>query len=335
MLLPEKPYENRALAIAKFVVQIFITALLIIPASIVWLAGKGVTYFSATRVSEEGLSIAPPLITFPVETAQDKSLNINLLSQKFNQAFPGYNYSSKRSSFERFCRWVANKDLNIFPGNRQKRTLFCDQMGFLLRGIIKKINSGEVSTDKERGVLIELAEASSVCYPTWLEVTTKLFKKLNGQEETVEVKLLRMIQEYKETIILEFAQNDLNGQWHALNYVRNILGFELGLNTQSNAFDPYAGNNVDSVFGKGLTKWIFMQRYENANRLITSIHTMINFQPYDSSYHTFLVGAVKQQKIQNPEDYVAENFYTDDYKIKETAVNLMLRCIGVLTSAKI
>ena len=59
---------------------------------------------------------------------------------------------------------------------------------------------------------------------------------------------------------------------------------------------------------------------------------MINAQNYDSSYYDFLLNQIKGLHIQNPEDYVAEHFYSQEEqsKLNEVAVNLMLRCIGVL-----
>ncbi|MBX9744512.1 MAG: DUF1548 domain-containing protein, partial [Chlamydiales bacterium] len=237
--------------------------------------------------------------------------------------------TSKKDCLQRLCEWTATENVNLYPDDPGKRKLFCKQLTIFLRGIIKKIESGDVSKDKERDILMELAEASTRCYPTWLEVSAKLFAEVNGQVETVEVKLLRFIQEYKESIILEFCQKEVDAQWHALNYVRNILGDELGLNTTLNAHDPYAAHD-DAIFGKGLTKWLFLQRYENVNRLISSVQVMINSQNYDPSYHEFLLNTVRQQGIESPEDYVANHFYSEDYKLNEAGANLMLRSIGIV-----
>jgi hypothetical protein len=120
-----------------------------------------------------------------------------------------------------------------------------------------------------------------------------------------------LIQEYKESIILEFCQTEADAQWHTLNFVRNILGRELGLNTMLNAHDPYAGNQ-DAVFGKSLTKWLFLQRYENVNRLVSGIQSTINAQPYDVSYYDHLVKVVTDEGIENPGEYVADQLYTED-----------------------
>jgi hypothetical protein len=46
---------------------------------------------------------------------------------------------------------------------------------------------------------MELAEASTRCYRTWIEVSAKLCEELHGQAETVQVKLLRFLQEYRRS----------------------------------------------------------------------------------------------------------------------------------------
>lgn len=328
-----KPWESQARRIAKVAFHCLVAVIFVIPAGLAWLAGKSISYFSKTQIDHEGLFLVPPQIQVPQEIESDLLIDIRTLSNKFNQLnlsdIRSSSQTSKQQCFQRLCEWTATENANLYPDDAEKRKLFCKQLSIFLRGIIKKIESGEVSKDKEKDILMELAEASTRCYPTWLEVSSKLFAEVNGQAETVEKKLLRFIQEYKESVILDFCQKELDAQWHALNYVRNILGQELGLNTALNAHDPYAAQN-DEIFGKGLTKWLFLQRYENVNRLISSVQIMINSQNYDASYHDFLINTVRQQGIQNAEDYVADHFYGEDYKLNEAGANLMLRSIGIV-----
>jgi hypothetical protein len=328
-----KPWESQAWRITKVAFHCLVAAIFVIPAGLAWLVGKSITYFSKTQIDYEGLFLAPPQIQIPEELESDQLIDIRLLSDKFNQLnLPNERSSSqtsKQDSLRRLCDLTATENANLYPDDPGTRELFCKQLTIFLRGIIKKIESGEVSKDKQRDILMELAEASTRCYPTWFEVSARLFAEVNGQAETVEVKLLGFLQEYKESVILEFCQKEVGTQWHALNYVRNILGKELGLNTTLNAHDFYAAQN-DATFGKGLTKWLFLQRYENVNRLISSVQIMINSQNYDPSYHDFLVNTVKEQGIQDPEEYVASHFYSKDFKLNEAGANLMLRCIGIV-----
>lgn len=328
-----KPRESQLARIAKVALHCFIAVLCIIPASFSWLLGKSISAFSKTKIDPEGLFLAPPPIQIPQEMDSDQTINIMVLSEKFN-ALNTLNDRSdeqikKENSLFILCGWTFTENEHIYPDEPEKRKLFCKELSLYLKGIIKKIESGEVSKDKEREILMELAKASTQCYPTWLEVAARLYSQIHGQEETVEVKLLRVIQEYKESIILQFCQKDANMEWHSLNFVRNILGEELGLNTILNSLDPYSLDR-DRGFGKKFTRWLFLQRYENVNPLISSVQTNINMQTYDQSYYDFLINVMKQKGIKNPQEYVATHFYNEDYKLTAAGVNLMLRSIGVL-----
>ena len=328
-----KLWESEVSRIVKIAIHSLVALLFILPAGLSWFIGKSISHFSATQIDHEGLFLAPPPIQIPQESESDQLVDVKTISEKFNQLnIPNKkpsDKSSKQDCLHRLCVWTTTENVNIYPDDPTKRKLFCKELSILLKGIVKKLESGEVSNDKENDILMELAEASTRCYPTWLEVAAKLLGEINGQAENFETKILRFVQDYKESITLEFSQKEVDAQWHALNYVRNILGLELGLNTTLNALDPYAGHE-DAIFGKSLTKWLFLQRYENVNRLISSIQTIINSKNYDPSYHDFLLNIVKQWGIQNPEDYVAEHFYSEDFKLNELGVNLMLRSIGVI-----
>jgi|GEM_PF-5409271 len=328
-----KPGEPQACRIAKVAFHCLKAAVFLIPAGLAWFVGKTVSHFSKTQIDHEGLHVAPESIQIPEDLASDQTIKISVLSDKFNalslpeESSP--DLTSKQESLQRLCDWIVLEHRDLYPDDPSTRKLFCKQVSIFLKGIIHKIDSGKISEDKKREILKELAEASRRCYPTWLEVSAKLFGEVRGQVENVPQKLLRFIQDYKESITLEFCQNDADLHWHGLNYLRNILGSELGLNTTLNALDFYAGNN-DKIFSKNFSKWIFLQRYEDVNRLIASIQITINSREYDPSYHDFLVETVGQQKIENPTDYVADHFYTEDFKLNDAGVNLMLRSIGIL-----
>lgn len=326
--------ENRAHRIAKIALHCLAAIIVVIPAGLAWLAGKSIMYCSKTQINHQKLSLAP----LPIRLPQDQQIDICHISTRYNQLnLPNTrsaDQTSLQASLSRLCDRVANEDPTLYPDDPPiKREMFCKSISFYLKFIIKKIEAGAISKDKERDMLMELAEASTRCYPTWLEVAETLFNEINDQPETADVKLLRFVQDHKEAITLEFCQREMDTQWHALNYVRNILGNELGLNTELNTHDIYAGDS-DPIFGKKLTKWLFLQKYENANRLISSIHTQIDLKPYDSSYHSFMVEAVKQKGIINAVDYVANHFYDEDeeagYKLNKAGVNFMLKTIGVL-----
>jgi hypothetical protein len=326
-----KEWESRAKRVAKVAFHCLVAVLFVIPAGFAWVTGKSIAYFSKSQIDHEGLHLVAPAIQIPEEESELASIDIRMLTAQFDALnLPDKRPSdqtSRKQCLSRLCEWTATANNNLYPDAPQKRALFCAQLTLFLRGIIKKLESA--SADQKKDILMELAEASTRCYPTWLEVSGRLFAELNGQAETVQVKLLRFLQDYKESIILDFCQNQVDLQWHALNYVRNILGEELGLNTDLNHHDPYAGDK-DAVFGKGLTKWLFLQKYENVNRLISAVQTRIN-QDCDVSYYDCLVQTVKDRGIEDPNDYVATHFYSEDgLKLNESGVNLMLRTLGVI-----
>lgn len=325
--LSGNPYDNIIIRVIKVAFHLIVAIIFIIPAGILWFAGKTITCFSKTQIDHEGLSLIPPKIIVPKESNINKSIDIKILLVKFKAAHP--KQSNKYNSLSALCEKVVNRNASIYPNEKNKRDMFYQQLSMFLRGILQKIDSSDISKDRANDILMELAEASTVCYPTWLEVTGKIYAEVNGQVETAKVKILRLVQEYKESIILEFCQNEADYQWHALNFVRNILGVELGLNTSFNGFDEYVNNN-DIAFGANLVKWLFMQRYENVNRLVDCVQTMINSKSYDASYYDFMVDVVRQQGIQNPKDYVAGHFYSVEGKLNAVGSNFMLKACGVL-----
>ncbi len=319
--LKPKPWESACHYITKVALSIFKALFLVVPFSMAWLLGKVINQFTY-KINMNNLSKAPPPIQIPEDLEIEGEIDINKLVERYfllnipvkDGETPGEEKLAKLCNFK----------------NQIHSELSKKQLDLFLKGIVAKLESGKISPDLERAVLLELAEAATRCPPTWIEVAGKLYAKLEGREETGEVKLLRLVQDYKEEMIVDFLQIEAkHNHWHALNYVRNILGHELGLNTELNKHDPHGQGNA-SVFQKSLTKWIFLEKYGNVNKLTNGVTAAINSQDYDPAYHDILVKIVKNAKVEAPEDYVAEHFYTEDYKIKPSAVHLMLRAIEIL-----
>lgn len=321
----DSPNKSKTCRIAKIATTCFTAILLILPASFAWLIGKSISHLSSSQVNHDRLSLAPPPIAIPQEGENAHSINLNILSQKYNKLF-----QNEDNNLAILCDWTTNESCSIYRDNIAKRELFCKELSMFLRHLIKKMESGQLAPDKEKTILLELGKASTKCYPTWLEVAKKLFLEVNGQAETAEIKILRLIQEYKEASTLEFCQSQVDVQWHALSYVRNLLGKELGLDTTSSKLDPH-GEGKSITFGKGLTKWIFLQKYENANRLVSAVQNMINMREFDQAYHAFLVEKVKARGMDHKSaaTYVTENFF-DDIEINFRGVNFILKEIGIL-----
>lgn len=336
---PYNPNESQLIRITKIAFHSIIAAIFILPAGVSYLAGRVVHLFSETTINFNNLNLVPS----PIKLAKkiNKS-NIEELHHKFVEIMnteDNADQLKKVDSLGELCSMILGKgeqidgeklddEEKIYPDDPVKRKLFCTQMHILLQGILKALNSGKISEDKQKDVLMELAEASMRCYPTWLEASTKLLAELT-EGGTCRTKLLQHVQNYKESTILNFCQNKISGQWHELNDVRNVLGSELGL--FSNDFDPYALNNSSySAFEKKVIKWLFIHLYKDANQVVVGIQNAINMKPYDQDYYGFLLAITKKMDIKNPEDYVQEHFYTTDYQLKAEGVNLMLKNIGIL-----
>lgn len=331
---PLLPKEILIVKIGKIAIKLFALILFVIPAGVLSLTGKCITLFAKTQIDHKNLHLTPPSIPIPQEEEIDKTIDINQLAEEYKKMMIDEENDHKVKSLFNLCKEIIKNLSNdsiaagstIYPDDPSKRKYFCTQMTLYLKGILKKDN--ELSPDQKKILLSKLADASTVCYPTWFETTKKIYDELFWKNGSVEVKLLNMVQEYKENMILEVSQN-VDYEWHALNFVRNVAGKELGLNTSTNEMDPYATDD-DFVFGKKLCKWIFLEKYENVNKLITAIYNRIDIEPYDQSYHDFLLKIIESQGIKDPTDYIAEHFFSEDYKLNQAGVNCMLRGIGIL-----
>lgn len=319
--------------IAKIVFYEISCFILYVPAAICWFIGKKICLLSNTKISRAGLPLSPPPLEVLAPTT-GRHVDISYLSTRYNQLCPPpavvdpLGTTSKQECLRRMCEKIINSDPNIYFDNSGKRELFLAELSQYLKGITLKIEQKEITPEKEKELLEELAEASTHCYPTWLEVSKKLYAEAAGKSETASIKLLRHVQEYKEDIILHFFQNRANTQWHAINVIRKILGEELGLDLTHKGLDPYA--HIYSRIDTDVAKWLFKAQYKDTNRLIESIKTKIAFLPYDPCYLDFLVSIVKEFGVSDPEDYAETHFFGDDYQLNELGVNLMLKSIGVL-----
>lgn len=302
---------------------IVLTPIVIIPTSILWAAGKTITCLSRTSLNEKNLHLAPAPFAIP-DTDELKDVDIMKLYTRFKELFP---FDKNKGALLDLCEKI--KDNDLYRTNPQP---FYPTLNAYLRGIQKQIELGEVSLDKQRDILMELAEASSRCEPTWLEVAGKLYREIKGKQDSLDGKILDLVQTYKEDLIIDFCQNTLkNEHWHGLNVIRNILGDELGLNKELNVSDPYADVEMSGL-KKAIAKGIFLHKYRNVNNLISRVQSDFNKEPYNQLYFDRLVEIAKELGIKDPSEFVQEQCFDEEneYKITRLGMTILLRGLGII-----
>lgn len=312
--------------IARHVAAFFLAMLSFIPLGSLWLAGKGISMLGTPSMRSKGVSLAPPPIQAP-PVLPEEAQNLNQLYTDFEQSIP----QAKRETFQRACRIIQNKESVPLLNERHNQELFLNEMTLFLQNIYLLLQDPAISQAKKDEALTLLADGFLVCSPTWLEQARKAYLALSGQEETGETLLLRHIQSYKDTYILEYVQNKINREWHALNYVRSLLADSLGLSKDYEQ-DPFIGQRY-KVFGPGFCRWLFMQIYEDVNRLVSAIKTSINLVDFEAKYGTMLTDAVQKTypTMEDPVEYVLNHFYEDDRRtINSKGVIALLSIIGIL-----
>ncbi len=319
------PYDTTAKVIACYAAAFFIALLSIVPCSILWFAGKGISLLGNPSINPEGLSLAPPATTAPPPR---RPQNLNTLYTANEARIP----IPKRETFRTPCQIIQRRNSHaLLPTDHATRELFLNEITLYLTNILTRLQDPSTSPAKQAEALTLLADGFLVCYPTWIEQTKKAYRVLSGQEETGEILLLHHIQQDKDDLILQFAQGKFKTEWHALNYVRFLLANQLGL-SHDYQFDAYRGER-DGIFGQGLCRWLFLQVYEDTNRLVTAIQTRINAAGYEGKYAVLLRDAVTQADctIEDLNEYVLENYYEEDMTtLNRKGTIALLSLIGIL-----
>lgn len=324
----------------------FLTIVFFIPAGAAYLAGKAICQLSSSQVNPKTLHLAPN---------SDERLKFNDVNiTEFYQLIEKYDIISKLNLIEEenfkvklqllFSPYFDPKSsyasdlIVIINGTPNVRDNLYQSLCYYLKGITKKLNDGTVSEDKQVAYLTSLAQALIVYPPTWIEVANDIYNRLYSVDED---QILLLVQKYKEEIFKQFIQQETQSyHWHLLNYMRRVLGFELGLSTDSITVDPYAPRQ--SVLGKSLIKWIFMNRYENMNNLIKAIQTSIAVDKLEKSVSDLLIKIVDKQgfpvtdDIRTAQDYVREKLFDTDedmtnFSINEKGVRILLKHLKIIT----
>jgi hypothetical protein len=103
----------------------------------------------------------------------------------------------------------------------------------------------EKSDDERRQILKEISEMHNHCPPTWVEILTKLIRKVIVADQATQERdrFLGFVQTYKEELVLQYVQKINPSQWHGINYARRLVGAEFGLDQSSDHHDGAARGN--------------------------------------------------------------------------------------------
>lgn len=303
------PLPSRIVKVASI---LFLDLLLLVPATIAYLGGKTLIALSSRKIDRNHLADAPAPLAIPNE---EELRNISLTTSLVDLD----------SSLWGFCSNITENNSTEYK-----------QLELHLKFIVKKITTPSFDQNRKEMIIERIKLASQKCHPTWFQEAYAISQELVGAN-SVENTLLLYVESYKENLILETSQNELNLQWHALNAVKKLIGAKIGLRPGSSEQDPFS-DLPSSVWSGRLIKWFFMQKYQDTNRLVASIKTQIESEHYDPNIFDFLVNKVEEKKNISKEksmNFVIENFYLEDedfnYHIKEEAICFMLKEIGILT----
>jgi ribosomal protein S13 len=314
-----------------------IAAIIFVPCGTSWLVGRVFSHYAISKVDPDALILIPIKIDINPNLGNMNNVDISYLKKclKFTD--------KKKCLADGVNKIIKKKNINE---NFYVHRLVHEQFEFFIKAIVKKMTMGEVSNDQKGIIVKELAEATEFCVATWVEVAGKIYFELYGNAESPETKILRLVQYYKEALILHILQVDLNRHWHTLNKARQILGKELGLDQTLEKFDNYAQdpNYSASQLSRYEISFIrneFYRQYSDVNRLVEAIQTKINMGNSNDIYQGYsklLEKIVRNHGVKNEPSYkgdrvanfVTENCFSDSSKIKPEAVNLMLRHIGLI-----
>lgn len=210
--------------------------------------------------------------------------------------------------------------------------------------IIQIIEDGKISDDRAEQVILALYDASIVCPPTWLEVALKQYEILKGGDGA-EQRVLNYVQQIKEDLIIDFTSTLEDVEWHALNYMRWLVGKELGLDVSHLKYDSAVINKIIPQYSKSVCLKIFHEHY-TPDALINGMITKINLDKlgnFDPELALYLENAgvkkAKEEGIDVDSDefdsamYVLESYYVEKdggYMINELGATQLLIETGLM-----
>lgn len=334
--------SEKFVIILKIIGNIIALIICIIPVSILYFIGKIIYLANSSRLDLKGLTKTPKPIKIPpndnTNTGMYKIIELAEQSRELLRTEPGK--TSLAACLINAIIKIINYNEDICPDSVKERDLFCSQA----RGYFNEI--GQFLADEKTPIGIKnsylgrLAALAQRCNPTWLEESRKIYNEISMDHSEFENAVLTYVQEYKEDLVLEFVQDRLGSQWHALTWARTITGDDLGLD--SAGIDVYGGEGVNPHL-KNLFKWFFFQKYENTHKLIEFMRIKLNriYHSNKDVHDTTVVEFITKQF--NKDNFTFDNFFDnrsdgDDPDLENTRLDLnyegayfILRTIGILT----
>ena len=235
-------------------------------------------------------------------------------------------------SLKTLCFKVKQRDPNVFGINEKIHDKYYDQIELYLKNIVwmLKYQKGIPGTKKEQTIL-ELAEASALCPPRWMEESKKQCRNLSIQQmEFGESKILEYFQAFKEDLFLELFQNlTAETEFHILDSFRKEYGKELGLDCSTVELDAFT-YEIPKFFLIYM-KRVFLKECKS-RRLVKAIKHIINSE-YDSKLFEYMKLKVMSSGLdkKNPTNYIYENFYDNDgSELNDDGAIFLLQQAGIL-----
>lgn len=316
------PSPRAILGIIQLIWYGTIGAIICIPATPFWMVGRTISFFSASKVNYRGLHYRPIDVDLNPALGDIKKINLQYL------------HTCMKNTNQYEVNRIINT-VNYGASDEQNK-----QYATFIRAIVKKMGDSNFTADQKKTIVQRLIDTQNACFPTWVETAGKIYFEIYGGDD-VETKILRMVQDYKEALMLHILQVDLDySQWHTLNYARAALGDDLGLDKSLIQFDNYT--NGCGFLSPGTLSYVrdlFLERYGNANRMVEAVHTNLSLLPPREVYNAYSEilkqvakdnGLRNEQGRNNIDDFVTTQCFSEDYKIKPEAVNMILKKLELI-----
>ena len=136
-------WDSGCSRIRKITTTILFVAIALIPASAAYLLGNPFFWISKTKVNFSNIKLAPHPITPLQDLQDDQSLNPQKLVNRLSKFNTKNEYNDHIKKLSKLCN--AKSDTEIFRHEPEKRPLFIKELSIALKGLLKKMETGEIS----------------------------------------------------------------------------------------------------------------------------------------------------------------------------------------------